>query len=112
MTNVTNSLLAQMLMAQPDQSRRPTTQLANVNVQERPTELAPTPSWDDSQALYYWYKLLNGAPLRDQGMLVEKELGTEMLNPAPFSSQPEVLGDPSRFPRRELFDRRFRPQER
>ena len=123
MTNVTNLLLAQMLMARPhdgesgraarpDQGRPPGTRLANINVQEIPTTPVPLPSWNDTESLYYWYKLLNPAPLRDQSVLLDKEPGPEMLSPTPLSPQPEMFGDPLRFPRPDLFDRRFRPQDR
>jgi hypothetical protein len=135
LNNITNWLLAQMLMARPSTgdrfkstdggwpqgvnrtnhpyhgSRLPI-QLANINIQEAPTRSVPLPSWNDTESLYYWYKLLNPAPLRDQSVLLDKEPDAGMLNPAPLSPQPETFGDPSRIPRSELFERRFRLPDR
>jgi hypothetical protein len=135
MNNITNWLLAQMLMARPHNSTmegfgpfssggvqgvqahphvsaRLRTQLANVNAQEIPTAPVPLPSWNDTESLYYWYKLLNPAPLRDQSVLLDKEPGAEMFSPRPLSPQPETFGDPSRVPSLDLFERRFRRRER
>lgn len=74
MFNVTNGLLAQMLMARPQSpiadgispraGGRSAAQQANINVQEIPTSPILAPSWDDVQTRYLMHHLLlNSRPL-------------------------------------------------
>lgn len=78
MFNVTNWLLAQMLMARPQSptadghlpggAGRPDAQQANINIQEIPTAPVPAPSWDDARTRYLMHHLLfNSRPLSTQG---------------------------------------------
>jgi hypothetical protein len=105
MDNVTNWLLAQRLMEQPRATRQ-----ANINRHEVPRAQVSPPSWNDTEALYYWYKLLDQAPLRDQRILLDRELSSDALNPTPLSPEPDIFGNPSRLPFRDVFEPRFRPK--
>jgi hypothetical protein len=119
MDNVTNWLLAQMLMARPQSSAedgsrssagiplqrlphaagRSATQLANINIHELPTAPNPAPSWDDVQTRYLMHHLLfNSRPLSTQGDVYRHLNREEKTDPAP---SPDMF-DPSPLPNRDF----------
>jgi len=113
MFNVTNWLLAKMLMERsksstadgsfPRASRRSGLQQANINIQEIPTAPIPAPSWDDVQTRYLMHHLLfNSHPLGTQSTFrhLNRE---EQTDPAP---NPELFDPPS------LSDQYFRLRSR
>lgn len=107
MFNVTNWLLAQMLMERPQSptaderfprpAGRPAAQQANINIQEIPTTPIPAPSWDDIQTRYLMHHLLyNSHPLSTQGGIyrhlnrdepTDPAPNPELFDPAPLSEQ-------------------------
>lgn len=105
MFNVTNWLLAQMLMARPQSpvadrrfpgaAGRSAAQQANINIQEIPTAPIPAPSWDDVQTRYLMHHLLfNSRPLGTQGGTYRHLNRDEPTDPAP---NPELF-DPTPLP--------------
>ena len=102
MFNVTNWLLAQMLMTRPQSptadgrfpraAGRSAAQQANINIEEIPTAPTPSPSWDDVQTRYLMHHLLfNPRLLSTQGGIYRDLNRDEPIDPAP---NPELF-DPT-----------------